>query len=160
MTSMASARSPLLVIPRVHRATHQIGLRVGAWSDLALTQAEAHILDHLATAGSCTVGALHRAFAHRRSTLTSVLDRLAERKLIQRDTSPHDRRTFMVRLTPGGRAVAARVHDSLQHIESRALARVSARDLRGFVAVLDEMERALSTGVDARAGARHRPAAR
>jgi DNA-binding MarR family transcriptional regulator len=142
---MASRRpSALRLIPHLHRATHQVGVHVAGLKDLGVTQAEAHILDHLASHGACTVGQLHRAFAHRRSTLTSVLDRLADRGLIRRDASDEDRRTFRVSLTVGGRPLAARVHDTLARIEARALAHLSPRDREGFDAVLAALERALA----------------
>src|SRR5436190_936908 len=91
----------LILIPGIHRATHRLGLVIG--SSLGVSQAEAHILQHLATSGDSTVGELHRAFAHRRSTLTSVLDRLDENGLVRRTASRADRRTFVVSLTAAGR---------------------------------------------------------
>lgn len=106
-----------------------------------MTQPEAHVLDHLVTAGPCTVGALHGAFAHRRSTLTSVLDRLAARTLVERASSPTDRRTFVVTLTPAGRELAQQVHERLRRIERRARTAVSPRDLEGFDRVLASLDR-------------------
>jgi DNA-binding MarR family transcriptional regulator len=88
------------------------------------------------------VGQLHKAFAHRRSTLTSVLDRLAGRGLILREASTLDRRTFLVSLTPSGRSLAARVHEALARVEARALAQAAPRDRDGFQAVLAALERA------------------
>lgn len=136
------AQRPKL-IPPIHRATHRIGLHIARLSELGVTQAEAHILDHLACHGDSTVGELHAAFAHRRSTLTSVLDRLAEKGLIRRDPSEEDRRTFVIRLTPAGDALAMRVHDRLRKLESRVTASVSKRDLEGFAKVLAALEGAL-----------------
>jgi DNA-binding MarR family transcriptional regulator len=134
--------APLRLIPHLHRATHQVGLYISGLRDLGVSQAEAHILDHLASHGDSTVGQLHRAFAHRRSTLTSVLDRLADRGLILRDASDVDRRTFVVSLTAAGRSLAARVHDALGRIEARALTQVAPRDRDGFHAVLAALEKA------------------
>jgi DNA-binding MarR family transcriptional regulator len=108
-----------------------------------VAQAEAHILQHLAARGDSTVGELHAAFAHRRSTLTSVLDRLEESGLILRTASRTDRRTFVVSLTATGKAAAARVHAGLQEIEKSALSGLPERDLKGFSAVLRALEDAL-----------------
>jgi DNA-binding MarR family transcriptional regulator len=144
MMPMRTSRSVALqLIPKIHRATHQIGLHIAQWSEAGITQPEAHILDHLTTQGESTVGDLHRAFAHRRSTLTSVLDRLADRKLISRDASAADRRTFVITLTAAGKAVAARLHRELQALESTVLTSVSQRDIKGFENVLDAIGRAL-----------------
>jgi DNA-binding MarR family transcriptional regulator len=142
--AMPSRRAaPLRLIPHLHRATHQVGLHIAGLRDLGVTQAEAHILDHLASHGDSTVGQLHQAFAHRRSTLTSVLDRLADRGLILREVSDVDRRTFLVRPTAAGRSLAARVHDALARVEARALAQAAPRDRDGFLTVLAALGRSL-----------------
>src|SRR6186997_2812434 len=146
---MRSSRAkPLRLIPHIHRATHRLGLRIAA--GLGVAQAEAHILQHLAASGDSTVGELHAAFAHRRSTLTSVLDRLEAGGLILRTASRTDRRTFVVSLTAAGRAAAAQVHAGLQDIEKRALAGVAERDLKGFATVLRALEDTLRRPLEPR----------
>lgn len=143
----------LQLIPFVHRTTHRIGLYLeGAEPPLGLSQGEAHLLAHLAEAGACSVAELHRAFAHKRSTLTSYLDRLEARGDIARDVRPEDRRSFTVRLTRGGSKTAARVHQHLAMLEDRALARLTERDLRGFQAVLH----ALSETIEGHPSPQHR----
>ena len=112
---------PLRVIPSLHRATHRIALHLERHPALGVTQAEAHILAHLSDPAEATVAELHRALAHRRSTLTSILDRLESRGLIVREASSRDRRSVVVRLTRAGRALARKVHASLQELESEAL---------------------------------------
>ena len=136
--------TPLRLIPQIHRVTHQISLHIARLATLGVTQAEAHILDHLVSCGDCTVGELHRAFAHRRSTLTSVLDRLSGRALVTRDASPQDRRTFVVALTPAGTALASRVHAELHRVEAQVLASATARDVRSFENLLTAFERVLA----------------
>src|SRR5689334_8793262 len=97
---------PLRLVPPIHRATHRIGLYLAALRGRQrrpeglhydLSQGEAHILAHLATSGATTIGHLHRGLAHKRSTLTSILDRLTDRGLITREVGETDRRTFLIR---------------------------------------------------------------
>ena len=64
----------LRLIPHIHRATHRIGMHIAGLDDPSVNQAEAHVLAHLASAGESTIGQVHRAFGHKRSTLTSILD--------------------------------------------------------------------------------------
>ena len=131
---------PLRLVPPIHRATHRIGLFLEETAPpLALTQGEAHLLAHLAEAGASPLVALHAAFAHKRSTLTSYLDRLEARGLVTRTLDPGDRRAFVVGLTRPGRALATRVHRRLDALERASLAGLSARDLQGFRAVLDAL---------------------
>src|SRR5437879_1258613 len=109
---------PLRLIPEVHRATHRIGIYLDS---LGITQGEGHILSHLAAAGESSIAELHRALAHRRSTLTSILDRLAKRQYVTRESDPDDRRSFIVRLSNKGKIVGAQVHRELSRIEEGAL---------------------------------------
>jgi DNA-binding MarR family transcriptional regulator len=133
---------PLRLIPEIHRATHRIGIYLENIPDLGITQGEAHILSHLAAAGDSTIAELHRALAHRRSTLTSILDRLAARGFIRRDTGAKDRRTFVVGLTKKGKKVAAEVYRELAQLEAQALARISRENLRSLNSVLQSLEAA------------------
>ena len=131
----------LLLIPQIHRTTHQIGLYIER-SGLDLNQGEAHILAHLASAGDCTVGELHKAFAHKRSTLTSVLDRLAGRRLIRRQVRLEDRRSFVVSLTPAGKLVARKIHRHLEALERAALRGVTTGKTRTFTELIEAVEEA------------------
>ena len=130
----------LRLVPPIHRATHRIGLYLaGLRDDLrdeGLSQGEAHILALLATAGPSTIAHLHRGLAHKRSTLTSILDRLTERGFVTRAVGAADRRTFVITPTAKGRQIARRVHRHLTDLEQAAAARVSSTDIRGFMKVL------------------------
>src|SRR6266700_1491675 len=97
---------PLRFIHPIQRTTHRIGLYIDDLGERKLTQGEAHILALLAESSPATVAELHRGLAHKRSTLTSILDRLAERKLITRKVGESDRRTFVIMPTAKGRKVA------------------------------------------------------
>ena len=130
----------LRLIPPLHRATHRVGLYL-AEVEPGLTQGEAHLLAHLHATGGCTVAELHRALAHKRSTLTSLLDRLEARSAAVRERAPDDKRSFLIKLTRSGRALAARVHAALASYELRAQRRVTAAQLEGYLAVIDALER-------------------
>jgi DNA-binding MarR family transcriptional regulator len=105
-----------------------------------LTQGEAHILALLAHSSPAKVAHLYRGLAHKRSTLTSILDRLAKRKLITRRVGVSDRRTFVVALTAKGREVAERVSRHLITLERGVARRVSATDIKGFTRVVLALE--------------------
>ncbi len=111
---------PLHLIFSIHRATHRIGLYLARHIP-GVSQAEAHILSHLHESGDSTIADLHRAFAHKRSTLTSVLDRLEARKFITRRPSSIDRRSFVIGLTRQGRSMAAKIHRLLERLEVESI---------------------------------------
>jgi DNA-binding MarR family transcriptional regulator len=129
----------LELIFSIHRATHRIGLYIQRHAP-DLTQAEAHILCHLHEFGDSALSDLHRAFAHKRSTLTSVLDRLDARELVTRESSQKDRRSFVVRLTPSGKKKAAKIHRQLESLEARVLRANDRRAVEAFGQVIRNLE--------------------
>src|SRR5947209_6425364 len=131
---------PLRFVPSIHRATHRIGLYLADLREYGLSQGEAHILAHLATSGPTSIAELHRGLAHKRSTLTSILDRLAGRRLITRKAGESDRRTFLIGLTTAGKKVAQRVRRHLQKLEARVDRRVSTSEVKAFAKVLSALE--------------------
>ena len=80
----------------------------------------------LATSGPATIAELHRGLAHKRSTLTSILDRLSDRGYVTRDVGVADRRTFMITPTAKGLQIAKRVHRHLSDLEDAVARRVTA----------------------------------
>jgi DNA-binding MarR family transcriptional regulator len=131
---------PLRLVHPVHRATHRIGLYLDDLRERGLTQGESHILAMLAHSGRASVAELHRGLAHKRSTLTSILDRLAARGLITREVGKTDRRTFLVTLTTKGRKVARRINRHLLTLERAVASRVTSGDLKGFNRVIAALE--------------------
>jgi DNA-binding MarR family transcriptional regulator len=128
---------PLRLILEVHRATHRIGLFLDAADPpLEVSQGEAHLLAWLLEAGDAPMSALHAAFAHKRSTLTSYVDRLETKRLVRRELRPEDRRSFRVCLTSTGKALATRVHRHLEALEAAVLDGVGERDVEGFAKVV------------------------
>jgi DNA-binding MarR family transcriptional regulator len=127
----------LRLILEVHRATHRIGLYLDAADPpLEVSQGEAHLLAWLLEAGDAPMSALHAAFAHKRSTLTSYVDRLEAKRLVRRELRPEDRRSFRVCLTSTGKSLAARVHRHLEVLEAAVLGGASERDVEGFTKVV------------------------
>jgi DNA-binding MarR family transcriptional regulator len=141
---------PLRFVHPVHRATHRIGLYLDALHEPGLTQGEAHILALLANRSPAKVGDLHRGLAHKRSTLTSILDRLAKRSLITRRVGKVDRRTFLIGLTAKGRRLARRVSRHLSDLETRVARRVTAADIKGFNSIATALEDEAHRGTRAR----------
>jgi DNA-binding MarR family transcriptional regulator len=131
---------PLHFVHPVHRATHRIALYLDDLQERGLTQGEAHILALLAQSTPARIADLHRGLAHKRSTLTSILDRLADRRLITRKVGESDRRTFVIALTAKGRKLAQRVSRHLSDLERAVIRRVTATDIKGFKNVIVALE--------------------
>lgn len=123
----------------IHRVTHRIGLFIQNHAP-DLTQAEAHILCHLLEFGDSTIGDVHRAFAHKRSTLTGVLDRMVAQGLVTRESSPKDRRSFVVSLTRSGQNKAAKIHRHLETLEAEALQGSDPKAIEAFRQLIVRLE--------------------
>ncbi|GAA3303806.1 hypothetical protein GCM10020218_102130 [Dactylosporangium vinaceum] len=133
---------PLLL--DLQRATHAtLHHLTTALADLHLSPSELNALANLAvfTDGTGTVSELGAAAGVRPTTLTGIVDRLEQRDLLTRGPHPRDRRTVVLRLTPAGAAVAARVIGAMAELERRALASLpsgAAADFAGVLRALTE----------------------
>lgn len=95
-----------------------------AWMDLQnITVKQLKVMLILSQQGAVTVTALaHRLGVHI-STVTGILDRLVQQKLVQREEDPGDRRHVVSRLTPSGEDVLNRLYysagrdDLVKHLE-------------------------------------------
>lgn len=107
-----------------------------------LNASEADLLSYLRGYSPAPVSELHRVLGVKRSTLTSILDRLERRRWVVRHHSRRDRRVILVDLTPAGRTQGDRVASAVERLEADVGARVSDADLEGFGAVLAAVEAA------------------
>jgi MarR family transcriptional regulator, organic hydroperoxide resistance regulator len=107
-----------------------------------LNAAEINVLANLAEGGTLNVRQLSERTGTRSSTLTGLLDRLADRGFLTRELDPSDRRSFRLPLTEAGRAVAERVLAAVAHLEREAMTGLSAAQMAGFHAVLTALQEA------------------
>jgi DNA-binding MarR family transcriptional regulator len=121
----------------IHKATRQIGAYLETHcSDLGLTTTEGHMLSYLRSYSPAPVSELHRVFGVKRSTLTSMLDRLAAHRWVERRPSNRDRRVTLVSLTEEGSSKAEGVQAALDALEAEIVAKTKPQDLEGFYQVL------------------------
>jgi DNA-binding MarR family transcriptional regulator len=130
---------PLKLIPELNRAAQRVGTYIAAAPDLEITQAEAQLMSLLA-AGEKGVSELQATCGLKRSTLTSILDRLSSRELITREVPEEDRRSVIVRPTRSGKVVARRSREYLASFEARVARRVTAKALAGYHEVIRAIE--------------------
>jgi DNA-binding MarR family transcriptional regulator len=128
---------PLQFLSPIHKASRQITIYLErATVELGVSPAEGHLLSYLRSYAPCPVSELERVFGHKPSTLTSMLDRMAERNLLTRKINPSDRRSFTIELTPDGRKLAANIQKMLEAFEQRVKDRITERQSAGFRAVM------------------------
>ncbi len=120
----------------IHRATRQVQLYLEPhFLSERLSFNDAHVLSFVCNYPS-PIRELFRVFGFKLSTLTSMLDRLEERGLIERHTDPDDRRSFIVRPTSEAHKIVRRISPKVRAFERTVRARVTEGDLEGFNRVL------------------------
>ena len=111
-----------------------------ACAELGVSSMEAQALSHLSGSGGSSVSELQKTMGVRPSTLTSVLNRLSDRRMIKREVSPDDRRSFLVRLTQKGNDTSYRIAEVIRRFEKSISSELSARQIQGFQAALDAID--------------------
>ncbi|HST15617.1 MAG TPA: MarR family transcriptional regulator [Gaiellaceae bacterium] len=81
------------------------------------------------------------------TTLRDNVQRLVDRKLVRRTPNPDDGRSYLLRLTPRGRAVAESAGEAL-HDTYLALERRLPRSLASYERALAELNRSLQAVLD------------
>ncbi|HVS01023.1 MAG TPA: MarR family transcriptional regulator [Thermoanaerobaculia bacterium] len=125
----------------LHKASRQISMYLEASTrELGVTPVEGHVLTYLRSYAPTPIGELVRVFGIKQSTFTSLLDRLEEAGLIRREVNAEDRRSFMIHISDDGVELAERLNRFLEALEEEIRNHVSARDVKGFHAVMNAVE--------------------
>lgn len=142
--------APFQIFSQLHKASRQITLLMDERCRAdGLSSGEAHLLGYCAGYGPCPIGELHRVFGVQRSTLTSVLDRLSERRWIERSPNPQDRRSQLISVTAEGKDLALRMRSLHLALEQEIVSQLSQSDLLAFQRVMETIGEV--TGVQVRA---------
>ncbi len=125
----------------LHKASRQISVYLETHTrELGLSPLEGHVLTYLRKYAPAPVGELVRVFGVKQSTCTSMLDRLEQAGLVRRRVNRTDRRSFLVHITPRGRALTGRMNRLLEALEEEIRGRVRVADVKGFHAVMEAVE--------------------
>lgn len=118
-----------------------------------LTEAQFNVLFALKYKGrDLTQSDLSRRLVVTRASITSVLDRLEQKKLVERVAVPENRRIYLVELTRAGRTLVDAVEPRYREAIHGALQGLSDRACTQLVGLLDRVR----DGVDDTLGAEER----
>jgi MarR family transcriptional regulator, organic hydroperoxide resistance regulator len=133
----------------IHKATRQISLYLEPQcAALGVSISEGHLLSYLRTYAPCPIVEILRVFGIKPSTMTSILERLAERGLLNREPDPEDRRSVRITLTREGKNIAGRINRMVRDLEGRIGTHVGKHEVAGFQSVMSAVANA--TGVRVR----------
>lgn len=143
----------LIFLSPLHKANRQVSVHLEhETTELGVSPQEGHLLSYLRSYAPCPVSELVRVFGLKHSTMTSILDRLEERRFVARKLNPDDRRSLLVRLTRQGRSVADRVQGVVEVFESELCQKVTKKDIHGFHAVMAAIDRTTNVTLRDRRG--------
>ena len=129
--------APLQFLSPLHKASRQLSIYLqGQLEGRNLSAIEAHVLAYLCRFAPCPVGELAKVFGLNKSTLTGVLDRLEQERLIARAVNSDDRRSFIVTVTRSGEREGAAIRMVTEMLEKEISNRITEADLRGFQRVM------------------------
>lgn len=127
----------LVALRRIIRATDlhskQLAKRTG------LTIPQVVVMQSIRDLGEVATGEISRRVSLSQATVTSILDRLEGRGLIERYRSVADRRVVHARLTGGGRAVLRKAPPLLHERFIEAFAALAASRQEAIIATLEEV---------------------
>ena len=127
----------------LHRATRQITLDIERGINeigVNLKADEAHALSYVASYGPCPTGQVQRVLGLSRSTITSLVERLHKRGLIERTHSASDKRVILLETTEAGKAVAGQTDSYAIKLEKRILAELNANDRDAFQRIIEAIQ--------------------
>lgn len=109
---------------------------------LGLTEGQFGVLEILFHLGPQSAGALSRKSFRSGGHITTVLDNLERRKLVTRERLPEDRRSVIVRLTPAGRRLIAKLFPGHAAAIAAALGVLSPAEQSTLAELLKKLGRA------------------
>ncbi len=138
----------LVAIRRILRAAEFASRDLARKS--GLTPSQVVVLQIIARQGEAGAGAISEAARLSQATVTSLLDKLEERRLVLRRRDPDDRRRVTAELTAEGRAALADTPDILHDRFSARFNRLADWEQAGIVSALERVAALLDAeGMDA-----------
>ena len=112
-----------------------------------LTGPQRSVMQVLYRAQGCSLKDLSRAVGLAHSTVSGIVDRLAERGLVERQTDPGDRRATIIRVSPTVTEYMQNTYPSLAiHPLKQALDRATPEDRDTILRGLRLLRRAMESG--------------
>jgi len=134
----------LIALRRIIRATDLHSKQLTKTSGLTIPQVV--VLQSIRDLGEVTTGKVSERVSLSQATVTSILDRLESRGLIERYRSNADRRVVHARLTKEGRAVLRKAPPLLHDRFVTAFAALDTSRQNRIVEVLDEIADMMGAG--------------
>lgn len=102
-------------------------------SPYKLTAGQPKVLDYLGKHNGCIQKAIATGCQIEPATLTGILSRMEEKKLIKRQTKDGNKRSLYVYLTDEGKRLQEIVNDTFEKVENEILSGISESEKEQFI---------------------------
>jgi len=136
---MTIERQGGFLISKIHRLSGRVFARMLRDHDIEINPAQGRILFVLWREDGIPIRELARRTSLRKSTLTSMLDRLEQAGYIARDRSDADRRVILVRRTAKDRAAQAAYERVSKEMAELYYAGLAAKEIDSFERTLERI---------------------
>ena len=101
-----------------------------------ITATQLNVLKLLQTVGDLSLSELSKKMSATNSTITGIIDRMVEAKLVAREQSVEDRRVWKIRLLPDGKALARKVEVAPWELLRSAITALPPAELEQLIITL------------------------
>ena len=134
-------------IDRYEEAMFHVTRRVNAATrdslPAELTLEQYTVIRYIYKRGRCTSSELADVFCIGKSSVTAIINRLSDKRLIERLPDEKDRRVTFLKLTPEGERIAETLTERIQELLSRYLQHFSEEEARAFIGTFEKFARLL-----------------
>ncbi len=112
-----------------------------------ITATQLNVIKLLQTAGDLSLSELGTRMSAKNSTVTGIVDRMVEAKLVAREQSTEDRRVWKIKLLPEGKAIARKIDVAPWELLTEAVSALPVAEVEQLVTTLlkitDHIERSV-----------------
>jgi DNA-binding MarR family transcriptional regulator len=120
---------------------------MGLFADEGMTSAQLQALGLLEFKGPMLMRKLSEAMAVTPANITGIVDRLEEKKLVQRKYDKGDRRTTIIEITPEGKILQERLAERERDMIQKSLAQFTKEERIALKRLLEKFQKGMSLSV-------------
>nr|WP_263327577.1 MarR family transcriptional regulator [Neobacillus sp. Marseille-Q6967] len=104
-----------------------------------LTTDQLYILGYIHQAGECTSSELADSFYVNKSAITAIINRLADRGLIQRTRDENDRRVIYLTLTNEGKELRQKTEEKVHYLVESFITQFEETEIKSFIETYEKL---------------------
>jgi len=109
-----------------------------------LTNDQHYILRYISQSGECTSSELADAFEVNKSAITAIINRMADRGLIQRTRDKNDRRVVYLTLTEAGNTLYQNCQEKIRFLVESIITQFEDSEIKNFINTYEKLAQILA----------------